>query len=142
MRLSTRTEYGIQAMLDLAEHDGLGPVQSHDIAERKDIPEPYLNQLLTLLRKGGMITSRRGPGGGHTLARPAAEITLDELVLALEGNIWSVEDLSGEPGRRVRSTGLRDVWKEVDEAARAVLARVTLAEIVEREHEQVYTYHI
>ncbi len=141
MRLSTRTEYGIRAMLDLAERAGLGPVQSHDIAERQEIPEPYLNQLLTLLRKAGLIASRRGPGGGHLLARPATEITLADLIAALEGPIWAPDEAPGS-ARGGRGTALREVWQEVAEATQAILGRVTLAEVVERERQRAYTYHI
>ncbi len=139
MRLSTRTEYGIQAMLDLAEHVGEGPIQSHDIARRQEIPEPYLNQLLTLLRKAGLIASRRGPGGGHLLARPAREITLSELLEALEGPLFSSDDGAEHATRPV---ALREAWREVNETAERILSRVTLADVLERERGQAELYDI
>ena len=108
-------------MIDLAQHAGLGPVQSHDIAERQDVPEPYLNQLLTLLRKAGLIASRRGPGGGHFLAKPATRITLAEVVTALEGPVWTPDD---EDNGRWES--LQGVW---DEVAEAVLGSPTRSDV-------------
>ena len=85
MRISSKGEYGLRALFDLAQRYGEGPVQSHDIHERQGIDENYLNQILILLRKAGLIESVRGPQGGHRLARPPAQITLLEMVTALEG---------------------------------------------------------
>lgn len=124
-------------MIDLAQHAGLGPIQSHDIAERQDVPEPYLNQLLTLLRKAGLIASRRGPGGGHFLARPSARITLAEVVTALEGPVWTPED--ADEGRWQSLDG---VWEEVAVAVRTILDRVTLSDLLEREKLRDLTYQI
>ena len=124
-------------MIDLAQHAGLGPVQSHDIAERQDVPEPYLNQLLTLLRKAGLIASRRGPGGGHFLARPATRITLAEVVTALEGPVWTPDD--EEAGRW---ESLQGVWDEVAEAVKRILEKVTLYDLLEREQSRDLTYQI
>jgi len=70
MKISTRGEYGIRAMMELAQRYGEGYVQSSTIAEVRDVPENYLYQLLITLRKAGLIRSRRGPKGGHMLARP------------------------------------------------------------------------
>ena len=117
-------------------------MQSHDIAVRQDIPEPYLNQLLTLLRKAGLISSRRGPGGGHMLARPASEITVADLVSALEGPSWPGGDGVTEPSRRSACLALREVWLEAEEASQRVLARVTLADLLERERRRTFTYSI
>jgi len=129
-------------MLDLARQAGQGPVQSHDIAVRQDVPEPYLNQLLTLLRKAGLINSRRGPGGGHTLARPATDITLADLVAALEGPAWPSGDGSGSGTRRSACQALHEVWQEVEQVTQQVLQRVTLADLLERERQRTFTYHI
>lgn len=132
------------ALLDLAHHYGEGPIQSRDIASRQGIPEPYLNQLLTMLRKAGLINSRRGPGGGHLLARPAREIHLDELIQALEGSFWDADTgRRGDDGsKRPNCQPLREVWREVAQAAQEVFAHVTLAELLERERRQAFTYHI
>lgn len=127
-------------MLELAQQYGQRTTQSHDIATRQDIPEPYLNQLLTQLRKAGLIVSRRGPGGGHCLARPASEITLNELIDALEGPVAATEDTS-EP-RRATCFALREVWQEVDQQVEKILRSHTLADLVERERRRAFTYYI
>lgn len=127
-------------MLELARLHGEGPVQSHDIATRQGIPEPYLNQLLTQLRKAGLIISRRGPGGGHCLARAASEITVAELIGALEGPINAAED--GSEARRASCQALREVWNEVNLQIETVLRSYTLADLLERERRRAFTYYI
>ncbi|MDR7486786.1 MAG: Rrf2 family transcriptional regulator [Armatimonadota bacterium] len=131
MKVSTRAEYGIRALLDLAAHYGEGPVHTRAIARRQGLPEPYLNQLMVTLRQAGLVTSKRGPAGGHALARPPAEITLREAFGVLEGSTapwWCVEveepDCAYAPG-----CGLRPVWRAVQTAAEGVLDRLTLADL-------------
>lgn len=127
-------------MLELAKQHGQGPVQSHDIATSQDIPEPYLNQLLTQLRKAGLITSRRGPGGGHSLARPASEVTVAELITALEGSLWPTED--GNDQRRAPCHALHDLLQELYQQTELVLRGCTLADLLERERRRAFVYHI
>ena len=76
MKISTKGEYGIRAMLYIGMHGDEGPVTSHEIAQHQGIPEPYLRQILALLSKDRLIQSNRGPQGGHVLGRPASAITL------------------------------------------------------------------
>jgi Rrf2 family protein len=127
-------------MLELAQRYGHGPVQSHDIATRQDVPEPYLNQLLTQLRKAGLIQSRRGPGGGHSLARPPGEITLAELIGALEGTVGPGDEAT-EP-RRASCFALRELWQEVNQQVEQILRSRTLADLLERERHRAFTYYI
>jgi Rrf2 family protein len=127
-------------MLELAREYGRGTVQSHEIATRQDIPEPYLNQLLTQLRKAGLITSRRGPGGGHCLARPAAEINLSDLIASLEGPLTSTDD--GGEQRRGACFALRELWNEVNHQVEQILRSRTLADLAEREKKRSFTYYI
>ena len=91
MRISSKGEYGLRALFDLAQRYGEGPIQSHDIHARQGIDENYLNQILILLRKAGLIESVRGPQGGHRLARPPAQISLLEALVALEGPLLPPE---------------------------------------------------
>jgi Rrf2 family cysteine metabolism transcriptional repressor len=128
-------------MLELAQHYGQGPVQSHEIATSQDIPEPYLNQLLTQLRKAGLIVSRRGPGGGHCLARPAGEICLVELIRALEGALMADDEETGTP-RRAPCYALRELWHEVNQQIEQVLRAHTLADLLERERRRTFSYQI
>jgi Rrf2 family iron-sulfur cluster assembly transcriptional regulator len=127
-------------MLELAKQYGRGPVQSHDIATNQDVPEPYLNQLLTQLRKAGLIVSRRGPGGGHCLALPATEITIAQLIAALEGPLTSAEE-PGEP-RRATCLALKELWQEIDQQIDQILRSRSLADLVERERSRTFVYHI
>jgi Rrf2 family protein len=136
MKVSTRAEYGIRALIDLAAHYGEGPVQTHAIAERQGLPEPYLNQLMTTLRQAGLVTSKRGPSGGHALARPPLEITLREAFSVLEGTTspwWCVE--TDEPDcEHANGCGLRPVWQALQAAAEGVLNRLTLADLHSERH--------
>jgi len=134
MKLSMKGDYGVRALMDLAQHFGQGPVQSSEIAARQGIPEPYLDQLLTTLRKAGFINSRRGPQGGHVLARPPREITLGEVVGALEGSIapiGCVEESSACP--HLNNCAQRDVWLSITQATQKVLDTTSIEELMERQ---------
>ena len=97
MKISTKGEYGVRAMLFLAMHEKDGPVTSHEIATRQGIPEPYLRQILASLAKHHLIQSNRGPQGGHFLARPSQDISLCDILLALEGQVTSVDQVLAQP---------------------------------------------
>src|SRR5215217_7680303 len=87
MRMTMRSHYGAHAVIELARHFGHGPVQCAEIAARQQIPEAYLDQLLSSLRRVGLIRSQRGPHGGHELTRDPRELTLGDVVTALEGPV-------------------------------------------------------
>ncbi|MGH2628020.1 MAG: RrF2 family transcriptional regulator, partial [Anaerolineales bacterium] len=90
MRVSTRSDYGLRALIELAGHFGQGPLQSSEIALRRHVPEQYLDQLLTALRKAGFIRSVRGPAGGHELVRAPETISVREVIESLEGTLSPV----------------------------------------------------
>ncbi|HZP96917.1 MAG TPA: Rrf2 family transcriptional regulator [Candidatus Limnocylindria bacterium] len=85
--VSTRGEYGMRLMVDLARHWGRGAVSLHEVATREQLPEAYLEQLVASLRKAGLVQGKRGAGGGYTLARAPDAITAGDIVRALEGPI-------------------------------------------------------
>jgi Rrf2 family protein len=126
-------------MLDLALNESTDPVQCHDIALRQEIPEPYLNQILSMLRRAGLISSRRGPGGGHQLARPPAAIGLGEIVEALDGPFVAVEV---EIPSGSCAQALQDVWRDVGASARRAVDRITLAELADRARGRALSYQI
>jgi Rrf2 family iron-sulfur cluster assembly transcriptional regulator len=126
-------------MLDLALDESADPVQCRDIALRQEIPEPYLNQILSLLRRAGLIVSRRGPGGGHQLARPAPTIGLGEIVEALDGPFVGVD---GEAPSGSCAQALQDVWRDVGASAREAVDRITLAELADRARGRALSYQI
>ncbi|OFX30005.1 MAG: hypothetical protein A2Z07_12890 [Armatimonadetes bacterium RBG_16_67_12] len=131
MKVSTRAEYGLRALIELAGRYGEGPVQTHVIAEQQGLPEPYLNQLMTTLRQAGLVTSKRGPAGGHTLARPPAQITLREAFSVLEGTTspWWCVEVKDPDCEYAGTCGLRPVWQALQAAAEGVLDRLTLVDL-------------
>ena len=139
-----RSDYGARALLYLAERYGQGPVQSAEIAAQQSIPETYLEQLLVVLRRAGLVRSLRGPAGGHMLARPARDIRLGEIVAAMEGPPQTLS-CSDQRGCRVMpGCVLHEVWSELECASRAIVDAVTLAELVERQEstQRRVMYHI
>ena len=135
--LSSRAKYATRAMLDLALNEDGRPVSIHEIAERQEIPPKFLEQILLGLKREGFVQSRKGPGGGYLLARPAREITLGAVVRAIEGPLapMSCVSVSGytECGCPDPETcGLRVAWKEARDALAAVLDGTTFADIRER----------
>jgi Rrf2 family cysteine metabolism transcriptional repressor len=146
MRISSRGEYGLRALLDLAQRYGKDPVTSADIASRQQIPEAYLNQLLIVLRKAGLVKSTRGPKGGHELAYPPDRITMADAILALEGSYSPVDDLDvplpleAPPEADI----LRGVWRQIDAVVGQVLESTTLGDLCQRKlaRDQQIMYYI
>jgi len=129
MKLSVKADYGLRALLDLAERHGEGPSPCHDIAERQQIPGPFLDQLLMNLRRAGLVRSTRGPRGGHALAWPPEQITLAAAMDALDGGVeTTLEPVEHDGGL---ATALRAVLTRADAAAREVLEETTLAAVLE-----------
>jgi len=136
MKISTKGEYGIRAMLYIAMHGDEGPVTSHEIAKHQGIPEPYLRQILAVLSKDRLIHSNRGPQGGHVLARPAAGINLRHILVSLEGQTTAIDMILALPC--TISVGpdhcaIREVFLEVKQAVERILSATTLADMVERQ---------
>ncbi|HEY6565568.1 MAG TPA: Rrf2 family transcriptional regulator [Pirellulaceae bacterium] len=130
MSLSAKVEYACIAMLDLAVMDGIGrPVQQRRMAERHDIPAQFLVQILQQLRAAGLVTSTRGASGGYQLARPSEDITLWDVVTAVQGD---VERFPFENRESSVASVLRKVWTEVIQAQNAVLQETSLACLLTR----------
>ena len=131
--MSTRGDYAARALVSLALHaDESGPTSVRDIAERTGLPQPYLEQILLALKGAGIVRSKRGVGGGYVLARPAAEITLAEIVSAVDGPIVAGD--FGEPHQdgacdHEGQCVLLAIWGEVGGMMRRHLAGVTLADV-------------
>src|SRR5207302_1804802 len=131
--VSTRGEYGMRLMVDLARHWGQGTVSLHAVAQREDLPEAYLEQLVAALRKAGLVNGKRGAGGGYTLAREPREITAGDVVRALEGPIEpQICTAEGEPVLncvREPDCGTRAVWLKLQDSIAKALDGMTLAEL-------------
>lgn len=138
MKVSTKGDYGVRALIELSMHYGEGPLQSAEIAARQRIPEPYLDQLLTTLRRAGFIRSVRGPQGGHALVRDPQDLTLREVIEALEGSLAPIDCLD-ESSACSRSGGCaqRSVWEEVRQATVQILERTSIADLAARERPAV-----
>ena len=129
MKVSTRGDYAARALLSLALHQQDRPTSVKEIAERTKLPQPYLEQILLAVKGAGLVHSKRGVGGGYVLARPPETITLADIVAAVEGPAPTLADGHDHcEGHCV----LQEVWVQLDDETRTVLARITLAELVER----------
>src|SRR5437588_7503214 len=136
VKVSTRGDYASRALLSLALHtDGPGPTSVRDIADRTGLPQPCLEQILLALKGAGLVRSKRGVGGGYILARPAADITLAQIVSAVDGPIMAGD--FGEPHQNGACDHegqcvLLAVWADVGEHMRQHLQSYTLADMVTR----------
>jgi Rrf2 family protein len=121
--ITSKSRYAVVAMAELAR-SGDRPVPVKELAERRSIPDQFLEQLFSTLRRAGLLTSHRGSKGGYTLARPAGEITVLEVVQALDGKVGQEADEAG------------GIWAEGVAALRGVFGETTIADIESREAEE------
>lgn len=138
MKISTKGEYGIRAMLYIAMHSATRPITSHEIAIQQGIPEPYLRQILALLSKDRLIHSNRGPQGGHVLGRPASQISMRDILVTLEGQTTGIDQILALPCNIQVGTdycAIREVFLEVKEAVERILTMTTLEEMARRQRE-------
>ncbi|MFI6929510.1 RrF2 family transcriptional regulator [Streptomyces sp. NPDC050287] len=130
MRISARADYAVRAVLELAVRQHDGPVKAEAVAAVQDIPHKFLEGILGDLRRAGVVDSRRGGGGGYRLARPATEITVADVIRAVDGPIVSVR---GERPTGLEYTGsaqpLLPLWIALRANVRRILEGVTIADI-------------
>jgi Rrf2 family protein len=138
MMFSTKAEYGVRVMAHLADTDGQAPVSLASIAEAEGLPLAYLEHLVQRLRRAELVESRRGAHGGYSLARPAASITMAEVVQALEGGIAPIECISADhDGALICTREATDgicptklLWTRVQGAIVGTLEEITLSDLV------------
>ena len=116
--ITTKSPYAVRALAELARTGGAGPVPIGELARRRDIPVQFLEQLFAVLRRAGVLRSQRGVKGGYSFARPPGEITALEIVELLDGPLG--RDADG-------------IFADAAAAAREVLARTTIADVIARE---------
>jgi Rrf2 family transcriptional regulator, cysteine metabolism repressor len=121
LAITSKSPYAVSALAELARSGGAAPVPIGEIARRRAIPVQFLEGLFATLRRAGVLQSQRGVRGGYTLARPAAEITVLEVVELLEGRLGADADRAGP------------IWAEAVESLRSMLGRLTIADVAERE---------
>jgi Rrf2 family iron-sulfur cluster assembly transcriptional regulator len=136
VRLSTKGRYAVMAMADLAGHQGaVRPVSLAEIAKRQEISLSYLEQLFAKLRKGGLVKSVRGPGGGYRLSRPAGEVRVADIIVAVDEPMTATRCKPGSPKGCTGTTSrcvTHDLWEELGRQIHVFLASVSLADVVEK----------
>jgi Rrf2 family transcriptional regulator, iron-sulfur cluster assembly transcription factor len=135
VRLSTKGRYAVMAMADLASQGNGKPVALADIATRQEISLSYLEQLFGKLRKGALVKSVRGPGGGYRLARPGSDIRVSDIILAVDEPIQATRCAPGTPAGCHNNKGrclTHDLWEELSNQIYLYLSSVTLEEVVQR----------
>jgi Rrf2 family iron-sulfur cluster assembly transcriptional regulator len=128
MRISTKGRFAVNAMIDLALREASGPVALATIGERQGISLSYLEQLFASLRSAALVHSSRGPGGGYRLGRPAAEISVADIVLA-------VDEREPPPDHRPGAPATAGLWLRLEEAMRQHMAGISLHSLTEQQRE-------
>jgi Rrf2 family cysteine metabolism transcriptional repressor len=133
MKLSTKGRYGLKAMVDLAIHSQDRHIALRHIAERQEISEHYLEQLIAVLRKAGLVKSVRGAQGGYTLALSPSEITVGDVLRALEGSLAPVDCVSEDVNSECNEWDCcvtRTVWKKIRDKINEVVDSITLQDLL------------
>ena len=131
MRISAKADYAVRAVIELAAAPAGGTLSAREIATAQDIPQNFLENILAELRRGGIVQTHRGPGGGSSLARPAAAITVGEILLAIDGPLAAVRDLPPEElDYEGSARHLPAVWCRVQACLHDVLDGVSVADLV------------
>ncbi len=139
MKLSTRGRYGIHAMYELARGFGGAPLCIKAIAEKQDIPEAYLEQIIAVLRRDELVTSIRGAQGGYMLARPPENITVGDVLRSLEGGLKLVDCLLEEDTcGKTCACPSRVVWKKISDGLNEIVDSITLKDMID-EYERSMT---
>jgi Rrf2 family protein len=149
MKVSLRSTYGIMAAVDLAMQSGSAPVQAKSIARRQGIPARFLEQVLHAMKKAGLVASLRGAQGGYVLSKKPSELSIAEILEALDGPFLAVAGLNGQNPLRHSAKSdalLTKVWDRVYEAERHVLEAITVEELAgqqrQLEEQRTLMYHI
>ena len=131
MRISAKVDYAVRAMCEIAAHRADVPLKAEQIASAQEIPLSFLENILVDLRRAGFVRSLRGQVGGYRMAKPAAEVTIADVIRAVEGPLADVRGMRPEGLAFTGSAeALRDVWLATRVGLRRVLERVTIADVV------------
>ena len=137
MKISTKGRYALRLMLDLAIHSEGSAVPLRDVAQRQEISDKYLEQIVTQLSRAGLVRSVRGAGGGYLLTRTPEGYTVGEILRVLEGSLAPVSCADGVGCfERADRCVTVEVWREIQAAVDGVVDHLTLADLVRRYHEK------
>lgn len=149
MRLSTKGRYGMKAVLDLALHSNEGLISLKSIADRQEISENYLEQLFASLKKAGVVKSTRGSQGGYELGKAPSEISVGDILRALEGSlapVECVEDCEQPSCEKSENCVTRHIWTKIHDSVNEVVDSISLEQLVEdcrkMSEKCDYTYYI
>ncbi|OOZ41630.1 hypothetical protein BOW53_02825 [Solemya pervernicosa gill symbiont] len=131
MKLSSKGRYAVTAMMDIAIHDRYGPVTLADISYSQGISLSYLEQLFAKLRKHGLVEGLRGPGGGYRLGRPSSDITIDQIITAVDEKANAARQPTAE-GEDLTQT----LWNDLSDQIHNFLGTITLAQFVDQPNVQ------
>jgi Rrf2 family protein len=131
MKLSTRGRYGTRLMVELARHYGKGPVSMTEISKKQNIPVKYLEQIIIPLKKANLVSSIRGPKGGHKLARPPEQVNVWEVLLLLESKLTLVDCITNKSAcENVGTCVVRPLWARAHEAIMKIFKETTLKDLL------------
>ncbi len=139
MKLSTKGRYGLRALIDLAQYSSGGPVSTASISARKDISERYLEQLMSMMKKAGLVKSIRGAGGGYVLAKDMCEISVGDVLRALEGSLEPVDCAGLEPEGMCSASDscvAKYVWQRINESINRTVDEIRLDQLVDQSRRQ------
>lgn len=136
MKLSTKTRYGVRALVDLACQAGQGHVSLNSIAMRQNLSPKYLEQEFATLRRAGILKSVKGAQGGYMLARPPRDVRIGDVIRVLEGDLSIVDRLEAEDASPVRALLHREVYEPVGKAIEASMSGLTLEDLVRHYEEE------
>lgn len=130
MNISTKSRYGLRALADLAQHKSEGAVSISTISKRQNISTGYLEQLMSKLKRAGIVASTRGASGGYTLARPPEQITAGEILRALEGGEISV-DCPGITGSCQAKCAALGLWRRINDGLAQIVDETPLSALID-----------
>ena len=132
MRLTTKGRYAVTAMLDLALHENYGPVNLMDISKRQGISLAYLEQLFLRMRKGGLIASSRGPGGGYRLKQSRSDISVADVIRAVDEQVDATRCGGNQNCQADERCLTHDLWEDLSMHITDFLTGISLSDLVER----------
>ncbi|WP_093142258.1 RrF2 family transcriptional regulator [Ruminobacter amylophilus] len=133
MKISTKGRYALRLMIELAKFDQSSPVRLKELAERQNISEKYAEQIIGLMRRGGVVSARRGTQGGYELAKSPKDITVGTILRLTEGDLSPVPCLenNGVPCERKYSCATYHLWEKLKESINSVVDHTTIADLAE-----------
>ncbi len=136
MKLTTKGRYAVTAMLDLALHGTSGPVSLAEISVRQEISLSYLEQLFSKLRRSGLVTSTRGPGGGYSVARQLNEVAVSEIIVAVNESVDATQCAGKENCHSHGRCLTHDLWEGLSAQIEDFLSSVSLQDMIDRQRVQ------